>query len=46
MSVSKRIGRTKLAMLETLNTDPSGKTKFAELDRLKLIALAKQRAKG
>lgn len=45
-SVGKKIGRSKLSMLELLKADPVGKTKFAELDRLKLIAFGKRRAKG
>jgi hypothetical protein len=45
-SVGRKIGRSKLSMLELLKADPVGKTKFAELDRLKLIAFGKRRAKG
>ena len=45
-SVSKRIGRTKLDMLKMLKTDPVGKTKFAELDRLRIIGFGKRRAEG
>ena len=45
-SVGKRIGRTKLAMLNMLKVDPIGKMKFAEIDRLALIAFGTRRAKG
>ncbi len=45
-SVGKKIGRTKLDMLKMLKADPVGKSKFAELDRLPLIAFGKRRAKG
>ena len=45
-SVGKKIGRTKLDMLKMLKADPVGKLKFAELDRLSLIAFGRRRAKG
>lgn len=45
-SVGKKIGRTQFDMLKMLKTDPVGNAKFAELDRLRLIAFGKRRARG